>query len=116
MPRTLISLGLAFSMLGGLALAQSTSIGTPTGSQGANTSPATEGTLNGNHGSSAMSQNKNTTPPASGSTEATDNSMRGDNAMGSGPSHVNGTPSNGSTSGTIDGGGNTSNGASGSSK
>ena len=109
MARMLVSLGLAFSMLGGLALAQSTSSGTPTGSQGTNTSPATEGTLNGNHGSSAMSQDENSSPAPSGSTEGTDNSTRGDNAMGSGASHINGTPTNGSTSGTISGSSNTSN-------
>jgi hypothetical protein len=115
MSRKLISLGLAFSMLGGLALAQGTSTGTPNGSQGTNTSPATEGTLNGNHGSSTTSSpNGNTSPSANGSTEKPRNPMGSGNAMGSGPGHSERMQNNGSSTGTISGGGNTGN--SGSSK
>jgi hypothetical protein len=105
MSRKILSLGLAFSMLGGLALAQSTTTGTPSGSYGANTTPATEGTLNGNHGSSSVSKTGNTSSTADGSSSGTDDSMHGGNAMGSGPSHVTG---NGSTEGTIAGGGHAS--------
>jgi hypothetical protein len=64
-----------FAMLGGLALAQTSTNSIPTGGNGANTTPYTEGTLNGNHGSSGMSSGADQSTMGSKSTIGTDNSV-----------------------------------------
>lgn len=74
-----------FAMLGGLALAQTSTNAIPSGNNGANTTPYTEGTLNGNHGSSAVSSGGGQSSMGNGSTAGTDNSINPNPGLRSSP-------------------------------
>jgi hypothetical protein len=74
-----------FAMLGGLVLAQTSTNSIPTGGNSANTTPYTEGTLNGNHGSSGASSGGDQSSMGNGSTAGADNSINPNPGLRSSP-------------------------------